>query len=230
MHSNAGKVVEERSPRIVEVEVEVEEAENVGQLRSDPVHACQESRVFAQPEQMELLPSFEDIQLEASQARPQLESEVIPTPAGLPQRLVAGVVDLGSVAAAGVLFDFAFMRLAHDNPHSRMAVLCGLCVVGLLWLVLQYLFLVYGKGTPGMRFAQLELTTFEGRPANANSRRYRAAASALSAFSVGLGYAWALVDEDRLGWHDRITGTLVRSSAEPSVRTSEIWTDFISGF
>jgi hypothetical protein len=41
-------------------------------------------------------------------------------------------------------------------------------------------------------------------------RQTRAAASALSAFSIGLGYAWALVDEDRLGWHDRISQTHLR--------------------
>jgi len=29
---------------------------------------------------------------------------------------------------------------------------------------------------------------------------------------VGLGYAWALVDEDRLGWHDRISQTHLRAA------------------
>ena len=219
-----GESIAESSTRIIEV------AENMPEevtARRGPADSVQEIQPAVQPEQMELLPSFEDIQLEPSQSRSPLENEVIPTPAALAQRLVAGVVDLGSVAAAVVLFDSAFEHFAHDNPHSRMALLCGLCVAGLLWLVMQYLFLVHGKGTPGMRFAQLELATFEGKPVDANSRRCRAAASALSAFSIGLGYAWALVDEDRLGWHDRITGTLVRSSAEPAARDAEIWTDII---
>ena len=42
-------------------------------------------------------------------------------------------------------------------------------------------------------------------------RQCRAAASALSGFSMGLGYFWALVDEDRVGWHDRISRTHVRA-------------------
>lgn len=231
-HAVNGESIEERSPRIIEV-AENEEGENPAEQNARhpaPADWGEEIPPAVQPEQMELLPSFEEIQLEPSEVHPRLENEVIPNPAGLAQRLVAGVVDLGSVAAAVVLFDSAFARLSHDNPHSRMALLCGLCVAGLLWLVMQYLFLVHGKGTPGMRFAQLELATFDGKPVNANSRRCRAAASALSAFSVGLGYAWALVDEDRLGWHDRITGTLVRSSTQPAARGSEIWTDFIRGF
>jgi hypothetical protein len=29
---------------------------------------------------------------------------------------------------------------------------------------------------------------------------------------MGLGYLWALVDEDGVGWHDRISRTHVRAS------------------
>ena len=29
---------------------------------------------------------------------------------------------------------------------------------------------------------------------------------------MGLGYFWALVDEDRVGWHDRISRTHVRAA------------------
>ena len=29
----------------------------------------------------------------------------------------------------------------------------------------------------------------------------------LSALSLGLGYAWCMLDEDQLCWHDRITKT-----------------------
>ncbi len=31
---------------------------------------------------------------------------------------------------------------------------------------------------------------------------------------MGLGYVWALVDEDRVGWHDRISRTHVRALSE----------------
>jgi hypothetical protein len=57
-------------------------------------------------------------------------------------------------------------------------------------------------------------------------RQTRAAASALSAFSIGLGYAWALVDEDRLGWHDRISRTHLRAafSSQPSALSQTIFT------
>jgi len=34
----------------------------------------------------------------------------------------------------------------------------------------------------------------------------------LSCISLGLGFAWAALDEDCLGWHDRITRTYLRQS------------------
>jgi hypothetical protein len=38
-----------------------------------------------------------------------------------------------------------------------------------------------------------------------------------------LGYLWALVDENQLGWHDRITQTLVRSAGEQRQRGELAW-------
>jgi hypothetical protein len=67
-----------------------------------------------------------------------------------------------------------------------------------------------------MNFAGLELCTFEGKATTMFERQCRAAASALSGFSMGLGYFWALVDEDRVGWHDRISGTHLRAFSDNS--------------
>lgn len=209
------------APRIIDV------AEPEPTLNAElPLQVAESPR---QPEQMELLPSFDDIHLEAGHIRADIESEVIPRPAPLQQRLIGGLVDFAVVGSAGALFEFTFRRLAEDDPHSRMALMFALLVSGALWILFQYLFLVHGEGTPGMRFAQLELVTFEGKPVSSDARRWRAMASTLSAVSVGLGYAWALVDEDQLGWHDRISGTLLHSSAEQSSHGTEVWTDFISG-
>jgi hypothetical protein len=43
--------------------------------------------------------------------------------------------------------------------------------------------------------------------ANRRLRRWRVLASYLGAVSLGMGYAWVLLDEDSLCWHDRITHT-----------------------
>ena len=95
--------------------------------------------------------------------------------------------------------------------RADTATLLTTAAVGaLLWLVYQYVFLVYSAATPGMQMAQLELCTFQGQRVPVSLRRWRALASLLSCCSLGLGFAWALIDEDMLGWHDRITQTHVR--------------------
>ena len=163
-----------------------------------------------QGEQMELLPSFSDIRLEPEDARYDDDREVIPRPAPLGQRCISGVVDAGLVFIATCAFAITFLELAEEMPQSRMALVCLLAAAGIFWLLFQYIFLTYRRATPGMRMAKLELCTFEGKATTMFDRQTRAVASALSGFSIGLGYAWALVDEDRLGWHDRISQTHLR--------------------
>jgi uncharacterized RDD family membrane protein YckC len=77
----------------------------------------------------------------------------------------------------------------------------------LLWAVYQYLLIVYAASTPGLRAAGLELARFDGTSATRSLRRWRVLASYLSGASLGMGFVWALVDEDALCWHDRITHT-----------------------
>jgi hypothetical protein len=149
------------SPRIMEaydvqpMEIEPEPLDSV---EIEPV-----ARPSLQGQQMELLPSFDDIQLEPEEARIDKDSEVIPRPAPMHQRLVAGLVDVAIVFLATGVFAFTFMEAADGIPHSNMAMVCILAAGGILWLVFQYMFLVYRRATPGMRFAGLELCTFEGK-------------------------------------------------------------------
>jgi uncharacterized RDD family membrane protein YckC len=204
------------SPRIIE-------AYDVAQIETDlePIESMEIEPVVRpslRGQQMELLPSFDDIQLEPEEARTDHDDEVIPRPAPLGQRCISGVVDAGLVFIATGAFAITFLELAEEMPQSRMTLVCLLAAAGIFWLLFQYIFLTYRRATPGMRMAQLELCTFEGKATTMFDRQTRAAASALSAFSIGLGYAWALVDEDRLGWHDRISQTHLRAalSNQPS--------------
>jgi uncharacterized RDD family membrane protein YckC len=196
-------------PRIVEAEPEVAGVEA-------PQPERVEDPVMPEAEQMELLPSFADIQLEAPINQFEQDLAVIPRPAPLNQRAVAGMVDGGLVVIAGGAFAVTFLKLADEIPHSRLTAVCALATCGIFWLLFQYIFLTYGRITPGMRMAQLELCSFAGESPSRFARQCRALASALSGFSAGLGYAWAFIDEDQLGWHDRISQTYVRSQIERS--------------
>jgi len=170
------------------------------------------------------LPNFDDIQLEATHQAVLPELELGPQPAPLGQRMMAGAVDAAIVLGAAAVFNVTFTQLAEENLHSRMALLCAVAVCAVLWTLYQYTFLVHGIGTPGMHLAHLELANFDGKPVSAFDRRCRAVASALSGFSLGLGFLWALVDEDQLGWHDRMTRTLIRSSIhQPAIARESMW-------
>ena len=178
--------------------------------------AVSPAQAVSRAEQMQLLPSFDDIHLEPESSRLTDELDVIPHAAPLSQRATAGLVDAAIVFVAGGVFALTFLQLAEEAPKSRLIMPCILAVGGVFWLTFQYLFLIYGRRTPGMKLAQLELCMFDGKPVPVSARRSRALASALSGFAVGLGYLWAFIDEDRLGWHDRISQTYVKSLLVPS--------------
>ena len=205
------------APRII---MEVDDATpiDLAQQEIEPLENEPVARPSLQGQQMDLLPSFDDIHLEPEEARIDHDDEIIPRPAPLEQRCVSGVVDAALVLIATGAFAITFLELAEEMPQSRMTLVCLLAAAGIFWLLFQYIFLTYRRATPGMRMAQLELCTFEGKATTMFDRQTRAAASALSAFSLGLGYVWALVDEDRLGWHDRISQTHLRPalSSQPS--------------
>jgi uncharacterized RDD family membrane protein YckC len=164
--------------------------------------------------QMELLESFADIHLEPS---PSVDDEALPPqPAPLWHRSLAGLMDVAIVLTATAMFVTMFVKLAETVPVSRVAWLYALAVAATIWLMFQYIFLVHGRGTPGMRVSGLELCNFAGRYASRFARRCRALATVLSGLSLGLGFAWCFVDEDTLGWHDRISGTYLRDSHQQS--------------
>ena len=182
-------------------------------FESTPVESYSTHAPALQGQQMELLPSFADIRLEPEEVRIDHDLEIIPRPAPLNQRFMSGLVDAGIVFIATGAFVLTFAESAEEMPQSRMTLVCMLAAGGIFWLLFQYIFLVFRRATPGMKMAHLELCTFAGTATSLFERQRRALASALSVCSMGLGFAWALVDEDRLSWHDRISGTHLRAAA-----------------
>jgi len=78
-------------------------------------------------------------------------------------------------------------------------------------VIYQFLFFTFSEATPGMRYARIGLCTFsDDNPTRAAMRR-RILAVLLSACPLGLGFLWAWLDEEGLGWHDRISRMYQRS-------------------
>jgi len=154
---------------------------------------------------------FPEIRLDADEPEscagrePEIEVplQVAPVSARLAAALTDGVLVLG----AGALFGAIACRALPEIPHTKpfWMVLAGVTV--LLWAVYQHLFLLYAGRTVGMSMRGIHLSTFDGRAPEWAERRSRTLFILLSFASVNLGFLWALVDEDTLCWHDRLSQT-----------------------
>jgi uncharacterized RDD family membrane protein YckC len=138
--------------------------------------------------------------------------------ARLSHRLWATSIDGFLVALASALFGYVFFRITTVVPPWREGTECALVFMGLFWGAYQYLLLVHAGTTPGLKLARLQLHRFDGTSVPLKTRRWRVLASFLSALSLGVGYAWCFLDEDRLCWHDRITHTYMAPGG-PGQRT-----------
>jgi uncharacterized RDD family membrane protein YckC len=132
-------------------------------------------------------------------------------PAPLEDRLMAGIFDLALVVAAFALFVLVFVSCTAHPPTGKPALLAGGLVLGGFYLLYQYLFFKYAEGTPGMRYAKIALCTFEDENPARKAMCRRVFFMLLSAAPLGLGFAWAWFDPDRLGWHDRLSRIYQRS-------------------
>lgn len=176
-----------------------------------------------QPEQLRILDVPEELQ--AIPATPFLEGllDALPVPAQTKQpdtvdlpfavvsssrRIGAALIDTVAVLAAmAVIVGVASCFVSHELPATKFLIAGGLSTSVLLWASYQYLLLVYGGRTLGMKLTRICLYTFKGRGLTFRQRQSRVFALYLSVLSLSMGVLWSFVDIDRLCWHDRISQT-----------------------
>jgi uncharacterized RDD family membrane protein YckC len=130
--------------------------------------------------------------------------------APLSRRAFAAAVDGVLLAGALALFAECAQFFAGRIVFSKSLLASGSVCVFLLLGVYFFLSLTYSGSTAGMRVSGLWLSTFSGGTLSRNLLRWRAFATVLCYATLGLGFVWAFIDEDRLCWHDRITRTHLR--------------------
>jgi uncharacterized RDD family membrane protein YckC len=129
-------------------------------------------------------------------------------PLGL--RLMAAVVDGALILCAfmaAVVLAAANLKELPGMKAAEMGAAAALLLAGALY---QALFLTLGEATPGMKYAHVSLCTFDDQTPTRGQRCGRLGALVLSLLPVGLGVAWALFDDGRLSWHDRLSRTYLR--------------------
>ncbi|NYF92090.1 RDD family protein [Tunturiibacter empetritectus] len=160
--------------------------------------------------------------VETPEAPFQLEHR--PEAAPLNLRLMATMVDGCIITASFLCFVAAFAltvgKLSADSanlaassvPMSLQTAAIGTAgTLAVLTLLYQLLFFTFSEATPGMRYARVGLCTFSDDNPTRSAMRRRIFATVLAACPLGIGFLWAWMDEDGLGWHDRISRMYQRS-------------------
>lgn len=126
-------------------------------------------------------------------------------------RLMAALVDMALVLFAFMLFVLVFVACTPRLPMGKPTLIAAAAALAGFTLLYQWLFFTFAETTPGMRYARIALCTFDDENPDRKSLQRRVGACCLAALPLGLGLLWALLDDDRLGWHDRMTRTYQRS-------------------
>jgi uncharacterized RDD family membrane protein YckC len=128
-------------------------------------------------------------------------------PASAGRRLLAIALDAVLIAAA--FLATAALAMAHLRllPGPRIAVLAAALCLFVLCAAYQALFMTAIGATPGMSYAGIVLTTFDGCEPTRAQRLGRLLTLVLSVLPLGLGLIWALFDETHFTWHDRLSRT-----------------------
>ncbi len=141
----------------------------------------------------------------AASATPLLVSMLPPQTAPLELRAMATAVDLIVVGLAFTLFVGVTAHFAHRVPMGVPGAITGAITYAVLYPTYELLFFTLSDQTPGMRYARIGLCTLTDENPTRAAIRKRILAQLVALCPFGLGVLWALLDEDGLGWHDRIS-------------------------
>jgi uncharacterized RDD family membrane protein YckC len=201
-------------PRIAEGPLR-EEADPEPQLRIFEVEPEQVSVEPVQVQEAQGAPEWQSLLLESTLPLRQPQSfesqsnlTFQPQTAPVSLRLKAAAMDAFCVLCGVAAFVSVVVKLAGPTlKQVKPAMLAGSVVGALIVFALAYLtmFFTFSEQTPGMKFARIALCTFGDDYPTRQAMRRRTFALLLAACPLGLGFAWIWMDNDRLGWHDRIS-------------------------
>ena len=148
---------------------------------------------------------------ESSTDREPVSPQIPLKTAAMEDRIMAGIFDLALIVSAFSIFVLVFAACTVHPPSGKPALVAAGLVLAGFGLLYQYLFFKYSDGTPGMRYAKIALCTFDDDNPTRKAMCMRVLYVLLSAAPLGLGFAWAWFDPDRLTWHDRLSRIYQRS-------------------
>ena len=129
-------------------------------------------------------------------------------------RFLACLLDGMLIAAAAGVFvatlDAFRARLPAAAPEINLetAAAAFFILLCFYWL----LFIYFAGRTQGMRWTGLEIATLDGEEPTESQRLMRVLGMIVSLATFGIGFAWALVDERKLTFHDNMSKTMIVES------------------
>ncbi len=146
----------------------------------------------------------------AAMERDEPAAGVAVQPASMNRRILAAVMDFSLIASAFVAAALLAAVNVKTLPSIRAMETGSALALALTGAFYLALFFILAKATPGMKYAQLEICTLDGKRPTRAQRCVRLGAMVLSILPAGLGVALAVFDEQNLCWHDRLSGTYLR--------------------
>jgi uncharacterized RDD family membrane protein YckC len=149
-------------------------------------------------------------------ARPQ--TALVPV-AGLAKRRWAGILDGLFISLTSAGFIALFHSLGGKIIFAKVDAIVYAAVVYLFYAQYFFLFTTLAGATPGMQLYGLTIVRLDGTLPDTRQLLWRSFGYLLSGATMLLGFLWALWDEDRFTWHDRISQTYVTGAA-PFIATN----------
>lgn len=198
-------------PRLAEgpLRDEADAAPERAQLRIFEVEA---SAVSTEPVVESVLPEWHTIRLDVDAPVRMAESPDAQISFAMPlyvapgsQRVMAFLVDACCVVTGFLMAVTVAAYASPVLPTGLPAVLASVATLFAFAIGYQTLFFSLSGTTPGMRYARIGLCTFSDENPTRKAMLHRIFALLLAGMPLGLGLLWACMDEENLGWHDRIS-------------------------
>ncbi|HUO34629.1 MAG TPA: RDD family protein [Candidatus Acidoferrum sp.] len=180
-------------------------------------------RVSARARQTERLdicvqPELDFSTAASNRARPQ--TALVPV-ASLAERRSAAVLDAVFLTLTYAGFVGLFRSLGGQLMFQKIDAAVCLSTLFLFYCLYFSLFTTFAGATPGMMLRGLTIVRLDGSLPDTRQLLWRSFGYMLSSATLFLGFLWALWDEDRFTWQDRISQTYV-TSTEPLIHAASL--------
>src|SRR5271156_757156 len=150
--------------------------------------------------------------------QPELDFSYAPDDRAHPQTALVPVANLAERRKAGLL-DALFLGLTYIGFLGLFRSLGGqllaekgdaivyLAAFFLFYALYFFLFTTFAEATPGMQLSCLTTVRLDGTVPDTRQLLWRSFGYVLAGATLDLGFLWALWDEDRFTWQDRISPT-----------------------